>query len=470
MIQPVRNADNELSLTEQVNRPPAAIDAEQELLGGLMLDKNAWFRIQNTVSTEDFYRADHQLIYAAICTLVDGNQPCDAITLSEFLGNLGTLSDAGGLGYLASLTKGSPSAANVESYAKIIRERALMRELITAGNDITRSAFQPEGRSGKELVDSAESLIFEIAEKGARSRAGFKSLKEVSGGLVDLLDERHSKGEDVTGLATHYKKLDGITQGLHGGDLIILAGRPSMGKTTLALNIAENAAFNTKGEPVPVAVFSMEMGAEQLAMRFVSSLGQVSQQHLRNGRFSDSDWPRITSAIEMMSVAPLYIDDSPGLTPMDLRARARRLKRNHGIGLIVVDYLQLMTTGSRSENRATEISEISRSLKALARELDVPVIVLSQLNRSVEQRPDKKPLMSDLRESGAIEQDADLILFIYRDEFYHEDSTRKGEADIIISKHRNGETGSFVLTFRGQFSRFENFVPQFDVPGDGGFS
>lgn len=470
MIQPVRNADNDLSLTEQVNRPPAAIDAEQELLGGLMLDKDAWFRIQNTVSVEDFYRSDHQLIYAAITRLADANQPCDAITLSEHLENQGKLADAGGLGYLASLTKGSPSAANVESYAKIIRERALMRELITAGNDISRSAFQPEGRTGKELVDNAEKLIFEIAEKGARSKSGFRSLKEVSGGLVDLLDERHSKGEDVTGLATHYKKLDGITQGLHPGDLIIVAGRPSMGKTTLALNIAENAAFNTKGEPVPVAVFSMEMGAEQLALRFVSSLGQVSQKHLRNGRFSDADWPRITSAIEMMSAAPLYIDDTPALTPLDLRARARRLKRNHNIGLIVVDYLQLMQTGTGSENRATEISEISRSLKALARELGIPVIVLSQLNRSVEQRPDKRPLMSDLRESGAIEQDADLILFIYRDEFYNEDTTRKGEADIIISKHRNGETGSFVLTFRGQFSRFENFVPQFDVPGDGGFS
>jgi replicative DNA helicase len=470
MIQPVRNTDNEMSLTEQVNTPPSAVDAEQELLGGLLLDTHAWFRIQNKVSVEDFYRPDHQLIFATISSLADRNQPCDAITVSESLANEGKLADAGGLGYLASLTRAAPSAANVESYANIIRERALMRELISAGNDIARSAFRPEGQSGKDLVDSAEKRIFEIAEKGARGKTGFKSLKEVSGGLVDMLDERHRSGEEITGLATHYTKLDGITQGLHGGDLIIVAGRPSMGKTTLALNIAQNAAFNTKGDPVPAAVFSMEMGAEQLALRFVSSLGQVSQQHLRNGRFADADWPRITSAIQMMSEAPLYIDDTPAMTPMDLRARARRLKRNHDIGLIVVDYLQLMTTGSSKENRATEISEISRSLKALARELDIPVIVLSQLNRSVEQRPDKKPLMSDLRESGAIEQDADLILFIYRDEFYNQDSPRKGEADILIAKHRNGETGSFVLTFRGQFSRFENFVPQFDMPADGGFS
>jgi len=469
MIQPVRNADSEMSLTEQVNTPPSAVEAERQLLGGLMLDSHAWEKIAGKVSENDFYRPDHRLIFSAIQTLADNNQPCDAVTLSEYLNNQGTLVDAGGLGYLGSLTVDSPSAANVISYANIIRERSLMRELIEVGHDIVGSAFQPEGRSGKELVDEAEQRIFKIAEKGARGKSGFTPLKEYCGPLMDVLDKRHRQGEEVTGLSTGYKKFDAITQGLHGGDMIIVAGRPSMGKTTLALNIAENAAFNP-AKPVPVALFSMEMGAEQLALRFVSSLGQVSQGHLRNGRFSDADWPKISSAIQMMSQAPLYIDDTPALTPTDIRARARRLKRQHDIGLIVIDYLQLMQTGRSTENRATEIAEISRSLKALARELDVPVMVLSQLNRSVEQRPDKKPIMSDLRESGAIEQDADLILFIYREEVYNDETTRKGEADITIAKHRNGEIGSFVLTFRGQYSRFENYVPELSTPPERGFS
>ncbi len=469
MIQPVRNVDSEMSLTEQVNTPPSAVEAERQLLGGLMLDSHSWEKIAGKVSENDFYRPDHRLIFCAIETLADKNQPCDAVTLSEHLSNQGTLVDAGGLGYLGSLTMDSPSAANVISYANIIRERSLMRELIEVGHDIVGSAFQPEGRSGKELVDEAERRIFKIAEKGARGKSGFTSLKEYCGPLMDILDKRHRQGEEVTGLPTGYKKFDAITQGLHGGDMIIVAGRPSMGKTTLALNIAENAAFNP-AKPVPVALFSMEMGAEQLALRFVSSLGQVSQGHLRNGRFSDADWPKISSAIQMMSQAPLYIDDTPALTPTDIRARARRLKRQHDIGLIVVDYLQLMQTGRSTENRATEISEISRSLKALARELDVPVMVLSQLNRSVEQRPDKKPIMSDLRESGAIEQDADLILFIYREEVYNAETPRKGEADISIAKHRNGEIGSFMLTFRGQYSRFENYVPEISIPPEGGFS
>jgi replicative DNA helicase len=466
MIQPVRNADTEMSLTDQVNTPPSAVEAERQLLGGLMLDSHSWEFVAGKVGEDDFYRPDHRLIFSAIKELADKDQPCDAVTLSEYLNTLGVLADAGGLGYLGALTKDSPSAANVLSYAKIIRERSLMRELIGAGNDIMGSAFHPEGRSGKELVDEAERRIFHIAEKGAHGKQGFAPLKDFCGPLMDELDRRHRDGEDVTGLPSGYKKFDDITQGLHGGDMIIVAGRPSMGKTTLALNIAENAAFKVD-DPVPVAVFSMEMGAEQLALRFVSSQGQVSQGHLRNGRFSDAEWPNISSAIQRMSQAPLFIDDTPALTPTDIRARARRLKRQHNIGLIVIDYLQLMTTGSSNENRTTEISEISRSLKSLARELDIPVIVLSQLNRSVEQRPDKKPQMSDLRESGAIEQDADLILFIYRDEVYNEDSPRKGQADINIAKHRNGEIGTFVLTFRGQYSRFENYVAEFEP--DGGF-
>jgi replicative DNA helicase len=468
MIQPVRTSDNEMSLTEQVNTPPSAIEAERLLLGGLMLDTHSWEHIAGKVNALDFYRPDHRLIFAAIRELADKDQPCDAVTLSEYLNSHGKLADAGGLAYLGSLTKESPSAANVVSYANIIRERSVMRDLIEIGNDIAKSGLIPEGRSGKELVDDAERRIFEIAEKGARGKTGFKPLVDLCGGLMDELDKRHRQGEEITGLPTGYKKFDAITQGLHEGDLIIVAGRPSMGKTTLALNIAEYAAFNPK-DPKGVAVFSMEMGAEQLALRFVSSLGQVSQGHLRNGKFSHNDWPNISSAIKQMSQAPLYIDDTPSLTPTDVRARARRLKRQHDIGLIVVDYLQLMQTGGSVENRATEISEISRSLKSLARELRIPVIVISQLNRSVEQRPDKGPVMSDLRESGAIEQDADLILFIYRDEVYNEETARKGQADILIAKHRNGEIGSFVLTFRGQFSRFENYSPEFPLPAEGSY-
>jgi replicative DNA helicase len=468
MAQPVRHSDHGMSLTEQVNTPPASVEAEQALLGGLMLDNHSWDKIAGRVSESDFYRSDHRLIFLAIKKLAERDSPRDAVTLSEFLEGRDELADAGGLGYLGALVKDTPSAANIAAYADIVRERALLRELIEAGNDIAASAFRPEGRPAKEVVDAAERRVFEIAEKGTRGKQDFKSLKEFCKDLVDELDRRHSEGKEITGLSTGYKRFDELTQGLQKGDLVILAGRPSMGKTTLALNIAEYAAFNPT-EPVPVAVFSMEMGAEQLALRFVSSLGQVSQGHLRNGRFTDADWPKITSAIQQMSEAPLYIDDTPALTPGDVRARARRLKRQHDIGLIVIDYLQLMNSGGGTENRATEISEISRNLKALARELEIPVIVLSQLNRSVEQRPDKRPVMSDLRESGAIEQDADLITFIYRDEVYHDDSSKKGQADIIVAKHRNGEIGDFSLTFRGRFSRFENYVPEFELPPEGGF-
>lgn len=456
-------------MTEQVNRPPASVEAEQALLGGLMLDNHAWETIAGRVSDADFYRPDHKLIFDALYALEQRHQPRDAITVSEHLESRGELADAGGLAYLSTLVKDTPSAANILTYADIVRERALLRELIVVGNDIAASAFRTEGRPARELVDDAEKRVFEIAEKGIRSKQDFAPIGHVCKEMVDRLDTLHQAGAEITGLSTGYSDFDKMTQGLQKGDLIILAGRPSMGKTTLALNVAENAAFNPL-KPVGVGVFSMEMATEQLGLRFVSSLGQVSQGHLRNGRFADDDWPRITSAIQQMQDAPVYIDDTPGLSPTQVRARARRMKRQHDIGLIVVDYLQLMSVGGSTENRATEISEISRSLKALARELNVPVVVLSQLNRSVEQRPDKRPQMSDLRESGAIEQDADLIVFIYRDEVYNVESPRKGQADIIIAKHRNGEIGDFSLTFRGQFSRFENYVPEFELPPDRGFS
>lgn len=464
MVQSVDHSEYELSLTDRVTTLPNNIEAERALLGGLMLSAQAWDHINGRVSAADFYRPDHRIIFEALASLADRNQPLDAVTVDDYLKSTNKSVEAGGLEYVSGLVTNTPSAANITSYADIVRERALMRGLKEVGDDIIRSVFHPEGRSGHELVGEAEQKVFDIAEKGVRGKRDFVALNDVCAEIVDRLDTLHREGADTTGLSTGYKRFDEITQGLQGGDLIILAGRPSMGKTTLALNIAQNAAFDV-ANPKGVAVFSMEMSTDQLALRFVSSLGEVSQSHLRNGKFSDEDWPKITGALGQMAQAPVYIDDSPALSPGDLRSRARRLQRQHGnLGLIVVDYLQLMQVHGTSENRTNEISEISRGLKALARELNVPVIALSQLNRSVEQRTDKIPVMSDLRESGAIEQDADLILFIYREEVYVEDTPKKGQADIIIAKHRNGEIGKFSLTFRGFCSRFEDYITQFDIP------
>ncbi|MCL4791874.1 MAG: replicative DNA helicase [Gammaproteobacteria bacterium] len=437
--------------------PPSSIQAEQALLGGLMLDNSSWDRIADRVSSADFFRPDHRLIFSAVQELSERGQPADPVTLSAHLASRGELTDAGSTAYLSELVTGTPSAANVVNYARIIRERALLRRLIEVGNDIAGLAYHPEGRPISELVDEAERRVFEIAERGQRRGSGFVRLSEVLTGTVERLDILHQSPGAVTGLPTGFTKLDEFTAGLQGGDLIIIAGRPSMGKTSFALNIAENAALGARKS---AAVFSMEMSVEQLAFRMVSSLGRVDQSHLRNGRFSDDDWPRINGAIQQMQEAPIYIDDTPAMTPTEVRARARRLQRERGLDLIVVDYLQLMRVAGASENRATEISEISRGLKALARELNVPIIALSQLNRSVESRTDKKPVMSDLRESGAIEQDADLILFIYRDEVYNADSPRKGIADIHIAKQRNGPIGEFPLTFLGRFTKFENYAPE----------
>ncbi|MEL7310396.1 MAG: replicative DNA helicase [Pseudomonadota bacterium] len=447
----------------QLRLPPHSIEAEQSLLGGLMLDNSAWDRVADAVSAEDFYRPDHRLIFAAIGRLNDVRQPCDVVTVSEHLDNRGELDEAGGLDYLALLANDTPSSANILAYAHILRERAMLRSLIAAGNQIAGSAFEPDGRDAAALVDEAERAVFEIADKGNR-RGGFRSLGEVLPETVDRLDQLHQSGGDVTGLPTGYAEFDKMTAGLQPGDLVIIAGRPSMGKTTFAVNIAENAAI---GHRRPTAIYSMEMGAEQLAFRMISSLGRVDQTHLRTGKFPDEDWDRINTAVQLMSEAPIFIDDTPAMSPTEVRARARRLKREHGLGLIVVDYLQLMQVPGNTENRTAEISEISRGLKALAKELEVPVIALSQLNRSVEQRTDKRPVMSDLRESGAIEQDADLICFIYREEVYDSETPRKGVADIIISKQRNGPIGEFPLTFVGKYTKFENWVPDSyaqDVP------
>ncbi|HEY5643066.1 MAG TPA: replicative DNA helicase [Woeseiaceae bacterium] len=441
---------------QRLKVPPNSIEAEQALLGGLMLNAEAWDKIADVVVAEDFYRKDHRLIFSAIARLIENGHPCDVVTLSESLENRGELDKAGGLEYLATLANETAGAANARAYAKILRERSTLRALINAGNEIAGSAFTTDGRTATQILDAAERLVFEIAEKGSRGRKGFKPLKDILPEAVDRIDMLHQSDGSITGISSGYSEFDKLTAGLQQGDLIIIAGRPSMGKTTLAVNIAENAAI---GSRVPTAIFSMEMPSQQLAFRMISSLGRVDQTHLRTGRFPDEDWSRINTAVQLMSDAPIFIDDTPGLSPTEIRARARRLQREHGLGLIVVDYLQLMQVEGTKENRATEISEISRGLKALAKELELPVIALSQLNRSVEQRADKRPVMSDLRESGAIEQDADLIVFIYREEVYNQDTPRKGVADITIAKQRNGPIGDFPLTFVGRYTKFENWVP-----------
>jgi len=441
---------------QRLKVPPNSIEAEQSLLGGLMLDHTSWDKIADVVTADDFYRKDHRLIFSAIATLAEGANPCDVVTVSECLDNRDELDDAGGLEYLATLANETPGAANARAYARILRERSMLRSLIAAGNEISGAAFSTEGRSAAEIVDEAERLVFEIAESGARGKVGFRALKQILPDAVDRIDILHQSEGDITGISTGFTEFDKLTAGLQAGDLIVIAGRPSMGKTALALNIAENAAIGAK---IPTAIYSMEMPAQQLAFRMISSLGRVDQTHLRTGKFPDEDWSRINTAVQLMSDAPLFIDDSAALSPTEIRARARRLQREHGLGLIVIDYLQLMAVPGSTENRATEISEISRSLKALAKELSVPVIALSQLNRSVEQRTDKRPIMSDLRESGAIEQDADMIVFIYRDEVYNQDTPRKGIADIVIAKQRNGPIGDFPLTFVGRYTKFENWVP-----------
>lgn len=440
--------------------PPHSIEAEQAVIGGLMLDSTAWDQVAGHVVANDFYRKNHQRIFDAISRLADNGDAVDVITLSELLEQHGELNEAGGMAYLAELAKNTPSAANVRNYAKIVRDRAVLRELISASSHIADAAYNPEGRTTSELLDHAEQLVFDIAEQGARSQKGFVSVKDLSLGAIERIEELFASDSPITGLSTGFADLDDMTSGLQSSDLIIVAGRPSMGKTSFAMNLAENAAID---RGLPVAIFSMEMSGEQLVMRMMSSLGRIDQTKVRSGKLHEDDWPRLTSAIGILSETKLFIDETPALTPTDLRARARRLKReNPELGLIVIDYLQLMQVPGSGENRATEISEISRSLKALAKELNVPIIALSQLNRSLEQRPNKRPVMSDLRESGAIEQDADLIMFIYRDEVYNEDSQDQGIAEIIIGKQRNGPIGAIRLAFLGQYTRFENLAREYN--------
>ncbi|MCL5668601.1 MAG: replicative DNA helicase [Gammaproteobacteria bacterium] len=448
-----RGLDSE---TAQLKIPPHSIEAEQSVLGGLMLDNRSWDYIADLVREEDFYRRDHRLIFRAISSLAERSQPYDVVTLSEWLDSHRELDNAGGLAYLATLAKNTPSAANIKAYATIVRERSILRQLIEIGAGITTQAYQPEGRNSAELLEQAERLIFGIAEGSARGRRSYSAIKDLLVRVVDRIDTLSQQGGALTGVSSGFSDIDEMTAGLQNTDLIIVAGRPSMGKTSFAMNIAEHAAIKEK---TPVVVFSMEMSAEQLTMRMMSSLGRIDQHKVRTGRLDDDDWPRLTSSVNILDQTSIFIDDTPALSPADLRARARRLKREHNIGMVVVDYLQLMQVTGTQETRTNEISEISRSLKALAKELQVPVIALSQLNRNLEQRPNKRPVMSDLRESGSIEQDADVIMFIYRDEVYNEDSKDKGIAEVAIAKQRNGPTGTVRLTFLGQYTRFENYIP-----------
>ncbi len=446
------------SATDALKVPPHSVEAEQSVLGGLMIDNDSWDDVADIVVEQDFYRRDHRLIFRSIRDLAARDQPFDAVTLSETLRNLNELDDAGGLAYLGTLARNTPSAANIKSYATIVRENSVLRQLAAIGVDISNSAYNPEGRSMAELLDTAEQKVFQIAEQGARGKHSFLGMKDLLVKVVDRIDTLYRSDSEVTGVSTGFNDLDKLTSGFQEGDLVIIAGRPSMGKTSFAMNIAEHVAINEK---LPVAIFSMEMPGEQLVMRMLSSLGRINQQHLRTGKLDDDDWPRITSNMSILQEAPIFIDDTAALSPAVLRARARRLMRDYGkLGMIMVDYLQLMQVTGRSENRTNEISEISRNMKALAKELNVPVVCLSQLNRAVESRTDKRPMMADLRESGAIEQDADVIAFIYRDEVYNEDSPDKGKAEIIISKQRNGPIGTLYLTFQGQYTRFDNFLPE----------
>ncbi len=458
MVELAHNLGADDRLIQNTKIPPHSIEAEQAVLGGLMLSGKAWDDIADRVAEQDFYRRDHRLIFRAFGGLVDAQKPRDVVTVSEWLSHSALLEDAGGLSYLAALAQETPSAANIVAYAEIVRERAVLRKLIETGTDIANSAYFPEGRDSKTLLDYAESQVFSIADESSRTRQGFANISTVLGAAVERIHHIFESGASITGVPTGYDKFDELTSGLQPADLIIIAGRPSMGKTTFAMNIAEHTAMS---QNEAVAIFSMEMPGEQLAMRILASLGRVELQKLRTGKMSDPDWSRINSAVSMLvQKQNLFIDDTPALTPTELRARARRLKREHGISLIVIDYLQLMQVSGNGENRATEISEISRSLKALGKELNVPIVALSQLNRSLEQRTDKRPIMSDLRESGAIEQDADLIAFIYRDEVYDAESPDKGTAEVLIRKQRNGPIGSVRLAFLGEFTRFENLSPE----------
>ena len=440
--------------------PPQALEAEQSVLGGLLVDSRRWDEVAETVRADDFYTRAHREIFSAIHALHEAGQAVDVVTSSEWLKNKGTLESAGGLAYLGELANRTPGTTNLAAYARIVKERSVLRSLIGAASDISEKAYQPEGLDIGALIDFAEKAVFEISDSDRRTSLGFLPIQGLLTQAVDRIEQLYESKDGITGVASGFKDLDALTSGLQEADLVVIAGRPSMGKTSLAMNLAENAAVGAK---LPVAVFSMEMPGQQLAMRMLASLGRINAHRIRTGQLHQEDWPRLTSAMGLLDQAPIFVDDTPALTPLELRSRIRRLVREHGhLGMVIVDYLQLMQTGDNSENRAVEVANITRALKVIAKESRVPVVVLSQLNRGLEQRPNKRPIMSDLRESGAIEQDADVILFIYRDEVYNEDSSQKGTAEIIVAKQRNGPTGTIRLTFLGEYTRFESYTPAFD--------
>jgi replicative DNA helicase len=462
LLQNPAASDDEIS---RLRVPPHSVEAEQSVLGGLLIDNSAWDKAADLLADSDFYRYEHKLIYAAVGKLVNAGKPADVVTVFEELTSLGKADDCGGLSYLNALAQSVPSAANLRRYAEIVRERAVLRKLVSASDEIATAAMQPQGRAVTEILDDAEAKILSINEEGSRGKQGFHSMDRLMVDLMDRVNELAENGsEDVTGVRTGFYDLDRMTAGLQKGDLIVLAARPSMGKTAFAINIGENVAIN---EGLPVIIYSMEMGAAQLALRMVGSIGRIDQSHLRTGRLSDEEFGRLAEAVDKLGNAPIFIDETPGLSPSEVRARARRQKRICGaVGLIIIDYLQLMSgNGGNEENRATVLGEISRGMKGLAKELECPVIALSQLNRSVEQRPDKRPMMSDLRESGAIEQDADIIMFIYRDEYYTKDECKEpGVAEIIIAKQRNGPVGTVKLHFQRMHTKFENLAPGYTGP------
>jgi replicative DNA helicase len=438
--------------------PPHSIEAERSVLGGLMLDDNAWDNISGSLASEDFYRSDHRIIYRVMADLVERNNPLDIITISEALEGIGELENVGGLAYISDLASSTPTASNIHAYAQIVRERSTVRSLISVAHEIADSGFNPDGRNSATLIDEAESKVFKISDDRP-SNGGPESVRPLLTRAVERIDVLFQTKGALTGISSGFRDIDEMTSGLQPADLIIVAGRPSMGKTAFMMNIAESAVIS--GES-PVLVFSMEMPSDSLVLRMLSSLGRIDQTKIRTGQLGDDDWPRLTSAVTLLNDKPLFIDDTPALSPNEIRSRARRVAREHGkLGVILLDYIQLMQVSGTSENRAGEISEISRSLKSIAKEFDCPVIAGSQLNRSLEQRPDKRPIMSDLRESGAIEQDADVIMAIYRDEVYHEDA-EKGIAEIIILKQRNGPIGRKKLAFVGQYTKFEDLAVGYD--------
>ncbi|MAJ91392.1 MAG: replicative DNA helicase [Legionellales bacterium] len=455
MVEPVKKSFLNDTETTALKLPPHSIEAEQAVLGGIFLNKEAWDKVAEHVNEDDFYRKDHRIIFRAISKLSNEGQPCDIVTVTEWLESHQLLDEAGGMSSIALLAENTPSAMNIKSYADIIRKRSILRQLISATSNINDTVFNPQGRSSEQILELAEQLVFDIAEQEERSNQSYQNISAFTQPVMNRIQELKESDSPITGIATGFSDLDYKTGGFQRSDLVIIAGRPSMGKTALAVNIAENTAIKAK---LSVAIFSMEMPAEQLTMRMMSSLASLDQHKVRTGDLDGEDFTQLHSTVNLLSDTKMFIDDTPALTPAELRAKCRRISREHGLDLVVVDYLQLMQVAGTAENRATEISEISRSLKAMAKELNIPVVALSQLNRSVESRQDKRPVMSDLRESGSIEQDADVIIFIYRDEVYDQDSVDKGMAEIILSKQRNGPIGKVKLAFRGQYTRFDDYI------------